>query len=282
MSKIDRTRLGTFFGVLIGFAIGFEVISVAMGVSFVQLTPVYMFTPLVAGAVTVWRSDVGFSALGLRLGRYRWLVAAAVLPLPLAYATLGISLLVPGISFNPGIDLVPGLSLPSGVPGMFAALGLVLVLGVTVNALLAVGEEVGWRGYLLWELAPLGFWKASILIGTAWGIWHAPAIVEGYNYPSFPLLGVAMMTLATITFSFLYTYLVLRARSVLAAIFYHGVFNASGGLVIAYTTAETAALTDLVASPVGVASMIVFLLVAGGIYLAGTPDLDRAALSGTA
>ncbi|WP_433629642.1 CPBP family intramembrane glutamic endopeptidase [Halomicrococcus sp. NG-SE-24] len=278
MSRVDRSRLGTFFGVLIGLVVLFAAVSTVTNIGMIQLAPLYMFTPLVAAAVTVWRSTVSFSAIGLRLGRYRWLAVAAVAPIVLAYVVLGLALAVPGITFDPGADLVPGLTLPSGVLGTLAALGLVLVLGVTVNAVLAFGEEAGWRGYLLWELAPLSFWRASLLIGAIWGLWHAPIIIEGYNYPSFPVVGVAAMTAATITFSFVYTYLVVRARSVLAAVFFHGVFNASGGLIVVYTTADTATLSELIASPVGVASMVVFLAVAALIYYTGTPDLTRSAV----
>ena len=145
------------------------------------MAPFYIFTPLTAAAITVWRSTVSFSTIGLRTSRYRWVALAAVAPVVLAYAALGLLLAAPGVSFDPETDLVPGLALPSGVPGLLAALGLVLVLGLIVNAILAFGEEVGWRGYLLWELAPLGFWRASLLVGAIWGLWHAPIIVEGYT-----------------------------------------------------------------------------------------------------
>ncbi len=273
--QVDRSRVTTFLGALFAFWLLFEVVSFVTNVGMIQLAPIYMFTPFVAALLTVWRSDVGLLDIGLRIGRVRWLVIAAVLPLGIALLTTVVAVAVPGIVFSPGVELLPGVALPGGVPGLLAGIGIVLALGVTVNAVLAVGEEVGWRGYLLWELAPLGFWRASAVIGVIWGLWHAPVIVEGYNYPSFPLLGVLVMTLATVTFSFLYTYLVLRARSVLAAVFFHGVFNASGGLVLAYTAAGSAGLSQLVASPVGVASMIVFLAGAMGIALFDPPEPRR-------
>lgn len=273
--QIDRSRIATFLGTLLTFWLLFEAVSLVTNVSMIQLAPIYMFTPFAAALFTVWRSDVGVRDIGLRLGRIRWLLTAAVLPLGIALLTTGVALAVPGIAFSPGVELLPGVALPGGVPGLIAGIGIVLALGVTVNAVLAVGEEVGWRGYLLWELAPLGFWRASALIGVIWGLWHAPVIVEGYNYPSFPLLGVLVMTLATVTFSLLYTYLVVRARSVLAAVFFHGVFNASGGLVLAYTAAESAVLSQLVASPVGVAAMVVFVAIAVGIGRLDPPELGR-------
>ncbi|PSP55819.1 CPBP family intramembrane metalloprotease domain-containing protein [Halobacteriales archaeon QS_1_67_19] len=275
VTRIDRTRLGTFFAVLLGLGVLFEVVSAAANVGMIRLAPIYMFTPMVAGAITAWRGDVSFSAVGLRRGRYRWLGLASVAPVALMYAILGVSLLLPGVTFARATDPVPGFDLPPGILGTIAALGLVVALGATVNAVLAFGEEFGWRGYLLWELAPLGFWRASLVIGAVWGLWHAPIIVEGYNYPSFPVVGVVAMTLATVAFSFTYTYLVVRARSVLAAVFFHGVFNAAGGLVTVYTDTESAFLSELVASPVGAASVALFLLVAVLVCYTDRPALTR-------
>lgn len=279
--RIDRRRLATFLGLLVVLGAIFEAVSILTNTGMIALAPIYMFTPLLAGATTVWQSEIGLSTVGLRIGRVPWLLIAAVVPMGVATLTVLVSLVVPGISFSPGMELLPGIDLPGGVPGLFAGFGIVLVLGMTVNAVLAFGEEFGWRGYLLWELAPLGFWRASVLIGAIWGLWHAPVIIEGYNFPSFPLVGVFVMTLATITFSVLYTYLVIRAASVLAAVFFHGVFNASGGLVLAYTVSDTPAFAELVASPVGAASIVVFLAIAAAIYARGPPTLKRAALSGT-
>ncbi|MFB6134167.1 MAG: lysostaphin resistance A-like protein [Halanaeroarchaeum sp.] len=275
MSRLDRSRLATYFGSLIALGLGFEALSTIANVGMVRLAPLYMFTPLVAGMVTVWRFDLSLSGIGLRWGSGRWFAIAAVAPIALAFATLGLSLSVPGVTLRAAGSLVPGISLPQGIVGILAALAVVVALGVTVNAFMALGEEVGWRGYLLWELAPLGFWRASVLIGAVWGLWHAPVILEGYNYPSFPVLGVAAMTLATISFSVVYTYLVVRARSVLAAVFFHGVFNASGGLVFAFAATNSPELRQLVASPVGLAAVAVFALVAVLIALDGAPALDR-------
>src|SRR5436305_814196 len=58
---------------------------------------------------------------------------------------------------------------------------------------LAFGEQWGWRGYLLPRLLPLGQWPALLLSGAIWGLWHAPVILLGYNYPQHPILGVLVM-----------------------------------------------------------------------------------------
>lgn len=281
MTSPDRTRLTLFFGILVVFAVGLQIVSRIVEVSPIALAPAYMFSPMIAGLVVCFRRDISLSDVGLRIGRVRWLVAAAVVALPLVGLTLLLAVGVPGVRFHPAVDPTPGLELPSGFLGVVAMFGLMLGLGATVNAIFAFGEEFGWRGYLLWELAPWGFWKASFAIGSVWGIWHAPIIVAGYNYPSFSIIGVGAMTVACLSFSPLYTYLVIRAESVIAAALLHGVFNGSAGLVIAYAVSDSAALSELVASPVGAAGVLAFGFTMIGIVLAGTPSLTRNFASNT-
>src|SRR5699024_11776789 len=48
-----------------------------------------------------------------------------------------------------------------------------------VSALATLGEEIGWRGWLLPNLRPLGTWPALLLSGVIWGVWHAPLILLG-------------------------------------------------------------------------------------------------------
>ena len=54
--------------------------------------------------------------------------------------------------------------------------------GAIINGLLTLGEETGWRGFLLPALRPLGTWPALLVSGAAWGLWHAPIVLLGYNF----------------------------------------------------------------------------------------------------
>lgn len=275
MPRPDRRRFGIFLSVLIFAAVILVIVAQAADTSPISLAPGYMFSPLLAGLIVCWRWNVSVRTVGLRIGRPRWLAVAALGALPLVGLTLLLSIAVPGVGFDPTVDVLPGIDLPPGVLGIAATFGLVLILGTTVNALFAMGEEFGWRGYLLWELAPLGFWRASIAIGAIWGLWHAPIIVAGYNYLSFPYIGVLAITVACLSFSPVYTYLVIKAESVLAAALLHGVFNGSAGIVIAFAVTDTPVLEELVASPVGAAGVLAFGLASIGIALTGTPSLSR-------
>lgn len=275
--RVDRRNVLEFLTVLVGLVIGFVAFTQITGINIVALGPVYMFTPALSGLLVCLHKGISLPTVGLRIGRRSWLPIAAVLPVPILVLITGLSLGVPGVAFNPALDLAAELGLPSGPGWTLLALSVMVLIGATVNGVVALGEEFGWRGYLLSELAPFGFWPASLLTGTVWGLWHAPLIVTGHNYPSFPFIGIAVMTLTCIAMAPVYTFLVIRADSVLPAAVFHGVFNAVG--IIGYTTTNDAVLRQLVASEGGLIGIIVFALIAAAMAVTKSPRLvcDRTA-----
>ncbi len=97
---------------------------------------------------------------------------------------------------------------------------------------LAFGEEWGWRGYLLPRLLPLGQWPALLIIGAIWGLWHAPVILLGFNYPQHPVLGVLVMVGSCMLIGTLLGWLRLASGSVWPAVLGHAGLNASAGAII--------------------------------------------------
>ncbi|WP_331236414.1 CPBP family intramembrane glutamic endopeptidase [Natronorarus salvus] len=271
---ISGSRLTLFLGVLLVSMAGFVGFSWISGRSFLSLLVPYMFTPMIAALIVCYWDGISLSTVGLRVGRARWLVVAVVIVFPIVGAVTAISTGIPGVAFDPAASDVPGLDLTAGLHEVLPIFGLLLLTGITVNSLVALGEEFGWRGYLLWELAPLGFWRASFGIGVVWGLWHTPGIVAGHNYPSFPVLGVVLMTLFCTLLAPLYTYLVIRSRSVLPAAVFHGVFN-TFALTIAVTSTPDTVVRELVASEAGLVGLVVFVLIAVVIAIAGPPRLTR-------
>lgn len=108
--------------------------------------------------------------------------------------------------------------------------GLSLTLAPLFNTLFGLGEELGWRGFLLPQLLPLGQGRAIWISGAVWGVWHAPAILQGHNYPSQPVLGVLFMTIFCILMGIIFSWLYLRTRSPWAPALAHGSLNATAGL----------------------------------------------------
>lgn len=239
----------------------------------------YMLIPMI---VTILVQKIIFKQalvkpLGISFAVNRWFFVAWFLPPLIAFATLGVSLLLPGISYTPDmsgfIDTLSKMLTPEQAEafGQFIAdlpvhliwllLVQALIAGTTVNAIIAFGEELGWRGLLVREFSFMGFWKSSALIGFIWGLWHMPLILMGLNYPQHPQLGVAVMTCWTILLSPLFSYLRIKGHSVITASIFHGTINAVPGLAIMLITGGD----DLTVGITGLAGFIV--LAAANLFL---------------
>lgn len=235
-------------------------------------TVLFMWAPAVAAAgVQLYHGESIRTATGLRLGHPSWILLAWLAPAAFIVATIAIGAIFPDVTFTTDYEAylldfgltqeeaeaaVAELEAFPGPPAL-VLVGQGLIAGLTINALAALGEELGWRGLLLGELSPLGFWKLSGITGVVWGVWHAPVILQGHNFPDSPIAGILVMTLATVAVSPVYTYLTVRAESVLAATFFHGSFNGLGALSLVYLTGAG----NLLLSPVGVAGVGAALLV---------------------
>jgi membrane protease YdiL (CAAX protease family) len=113
----------------------------------------------------------------------------------------------------------------------------VLVVG-WLNVLPALAEEWGWRGWLLPALRPLGRWPAILLVGVVWGLWHAPVVLLGYNYPLEPApLRLGLMVVFCVVTGSLLGWLRLRSRSVWPCAIGHGFVNAAAGLPLLFAAA---------------------------------------------
>jgi membrane protease YdiL (CAAX protease family) len=235
----------------------------------------YMFVPMVMAIVVqkfIYKEPLK-QPLGISFKLNRWFVVAWLLPPVIAFASLGMSLLLPGTEYSPSmeglLDRFKSLLTPEQLQQMtnktsFLSIhsiwiGLLagLIAGITINAVAGFGEELGWRGFLQREFAYMGFWKSSAIIGVIWGIWHAPLILQGLNYPQHPRLGVLMMTLLTLLLAPILSYVRLKAKSVIAAAIFHGTFNATYGLSISLVKGGS----DLTVGAVGLAGFIVLACV---------------------
>ncbi len=142
--------------------------------------------------------------------------------------------------------------------GIFAAF--------TINLPFMFGEEFGWRGLLLKETQQLGFIKSNLLIGLIWGLWHAPIILMGHNYPEYPVIGVGMMCLFTTALAFPFAYIRLKTKSILGPCVMHGMINATAASLLYFTWGGHSLVTGMT----GVAGLIAISLVACAIFV-----LDR-------
>ena len=275
---------------------------------FTAVASTMMFTPAIATLAVVFLCKVPRRGIRVRyLGmwplrpakRVVWFVVAAVFaPLLLTFACLGVAAAFGWITLDlvhfsgfqqvldaqfatldPAAAQLAKASLPP--IGVLVALQFVAIpFGAIINSVFAFGEEVGWRGWLLPALRPLGVWPALLLSGAIWGLWHSPLILLGYNFNRTDWSGVALMVGGCVAWGVLFGWARLRSGSVWPAVVGHGALNASAGLFL-MVGAAGAPLDPALVSPLGVAGWIVLAVVAVILALTGQfkrqPELAAAA-----
>jgi membrane protease YdiL (CAAX protease family) len=131
-----------------------------------------------------------------------------------------------------------------------------------------LGEEIGFRGYLLPRLMPLGTPRALLVSGLLHGIWHFPLILLTSALPingTWLIAGPLFLLVLTAAGTF-YGFLYLDSGSVWAPTLAHGTINALINLFKAITvTASPVALQYLVGET-GVFTLVMTALFAGWVF----------------
>lgn len=278
--KKNITKALLFLGLTFFFNYLLIILYLALGGKWIMpgsfvISTVYMFIPMLVAIVVqklIFKEELK-KTLEISFKMNWWFLVAWLLPPIVAFTTLSISLLFPTVEYSPEMagmferlksvvtpeELKQIQSQATALPIHPIWIGLLqsLIAGVTVNAVAGFGEELGWRGLLQREFNFMGFWKSSAIIGVIWGIWHAPLILQGHNYPQHPLVGILMMTIFTLLLSPIFSYIRLKAKSVIAAAILHGSFNATTGLSILVIKGGN----DLTVGVTGLAGFIVLIIV---------------------
>jgi membrane protease YdiL (CAAX protease family) len=222
---------------------------------------IFISTPALANVATRLITREGWGHLWLRPNfRRGWRFYLAVWLLPLLAVIVGgtiFYLLFPQ-SFDPNLGEVRKLiaSSPSAAAnpwmGMLFITIQVMILAVPINSVLSIGEEFGWRAYLLPKLMErfagaerasasaedpayggglnaAGARKAALLVGVVHGVWHWPLFFLGAVY-GFPYPNLLLYLIFTCSLSVLLSWGTLRSGSVWPASVGHGAVNATAGL----------------------------------------------------
>ncbi|MEY2505596.1 MAG: protease family protein [Verrucomicrobiota bacterium] len=104
---------------------------------------------------------------------------------------------------------------------------LTATLGLVGKTSRALGEEIGWRGFLVPELNKVvGFFGVSVISGLMWAAYHFPVLLFGdYNKGAPAWYSLTCFTLMVVADSFILAWLTLRSKSLWPAAIFHGSHN---------------------------------------------------------
>jgi len=125
------------------------------------------------------------------------------------------------------------------------------------GCLQALGEEIGWRGFLVPELARfLPFPQTALISGMVWSVWHYPVIIfGGYNGGTSIAYSLVCFTLVIVAISFPLAWLRLKSGSLWPGVVFHASHNLFILDLLNPLTKDTG-LTKYVTSEFGVAIVL--------------------------
>jgi membrane protease YdiL (CAAX protease family) len=162
--------------------------------------------------------------------RYRWLAYF----IPLAYALpVYLFVWVTGFGRFADRDFLDRTANDFGWQNFPPALAFLLfvvitaTLGMVGKISRALGEEIGWRGFLVPELSKVvGFPGVGLISGLMWAVYHYPVLIfADYNAGTPAWYGVICFTIMAVSGSFIMAWLTLRARSLWPAAVLHASHN---------------------------------------------------------
>jgi membrane protease YdiL (CAAX protease family) len=252
--KLETKRIWIFIGFTFGIAWAFDLaVYFAGGVTDLRIASLpgilmigSMAAPAAAHILTRLVTGEGWKNVYLRpqfkMGWCFWAIAWLGTPLLILLGT-GLffvvfpqyldSTLLTARQMLDQITTSTGRPVPFG-PAVLLVLQVIqgIVLGPLTNGWATLGEEFGWRAYLLHKLMPLGGRRAVLLLGVIWGVWHWPVIAMGYNYgidyAGAPWLGLLAMTWFTVVLGTYLAWMTLKSRSVWPAVIGHASINCLG------------------------------------------------------
>ncbi len=170
-----------------------------------------------------WR-DIGW--------RWSWRYAVLAYAIPLLYA-----LVAYGAAWALGFCRVPDPVFAAALYVRFRAaspaanvaefLILQATVGVLFSCFTGLGEEIGWRGFLVPELSrSASLPRVALISGAVWAAWHYPVLLfADYNGGTRRWYSLLCFTVLVLGVSFLFAWIRLASGSVWPAAILHGSHN---------------------------------------------------------
>ena len=202
-----------------------------LGMAFGLMIPAIMWCPAFAALVSCRLLGRDFRSLAWRWPSSHYVAAGYFVPL--AYASIAYAAVWAFRLGGWNFEFVSLVSQRFGLGGLPAGGALVLYIffsataGMIRGMATALGEEIGWRGFLVPELAKqMSFTKLSLLSGIIWALWHSPLLLfADYNAGTNKWYALACFAVMVISISFVFAWLSLKSGSLWTAALLHASHN---------------------------------------------------------
>jgi len=205
--------------------------NVGGGFGSVSLASLLMWAPALAALATCRLRHIPLDELGWnwRPAKYQWMAYG----IPILYIVVEyIVIWLTGIGGFYNKELVSeiakgcGWSMPDGIVIVLYVL-LAGTFGMARSLSTALGEEIGWRGFLTPQLAKLNSYTAtSLWMGFIWSLFHYPVLLFGnYNSGGPKWISLLCFTTSVVAICFVMTWLRLKSGSLWTGAILHASHN---------------------------------------------------------
>ncbi|MDO8873247.1 MAG: type II CAAX endopeptidase family protein [Methanoregula sp.] len=176
-----------------------------------------MWGPALAAVATRLVLQRNLKGFGFGLGKPVWLAVGLLLPIAAGLFMFGTAWLSGIAPFNP--DKTATIFSVTFIPAFLYA--------IVFNCFAAAGEEFGWRGFLVPELARcMGFTELALISGAIWTVWHFPMMFFGGYHGAGPIwYSLAVFIPSVMGAGLILAWLRLASGSVWVAVLFHGFWN---------------------------------------------------------
>lgn len=205
-----------------------------------------MWCPGISALITSKLLHRKISLLGWQWGKTRYQVWSYLVPL--LYATVAYSLIwIVGWGGFYNTEYVAEIAASFGFGALPVTITILLyfifigVWGMASTCATALGEEIGWRGFLVPELyQKLNYTQTSLVTGIIWALWHYPILIfADYNSGTPAWYGLSCFTVMVLSISFIFTWFRLKSGSLWTGVLLHGSHNLFIQAIFTPLTADT-------------------------------------------
>jgi len=185
-----------------------------------------MWSPGVSGLITRLIFQGNLRGQGFGWGKTKYQAASYLIPV--AYASIVyVPLWLAGFA-NFHVPMIARLTQRFGLHNSVASYFLLLAtIGMAQSCVSALGEELGWRGFLVPQLAKImPFGGVALTSGIIWSLWHYPLILMANYHGAEPTwYSLICFTVMVIGIAFLFAWLRLKSGSVWTGMLLHASHN---------------------------------------------------------
>lgn len=190
-----------------------------------------MWCPALAAFLTLMLNGRKMADLGWKWPKTKYMAMSWFIPVLYAAIAYGI-VWTAGLGGFPNHDFMQGLVARIGLrtSPVVSTIAYVLLMGSVglVRSLSsALGEEIGWRGFLVPELSKaMGLTGTALTSGMVWACWHYPILIWGdYNAGTPSWYGLTCFTVMVVAISFVFAWMRLKSGSLWTGAMLHASHN---------------------------------------------------------